>query len=191
MNMLELMKTRRTYRRFEQKPVPQEVIDEILLAARYSSSAANKQPLRYIVVKDPAKLEDVFQYLTWAGQLPKELGWPKEGEKPVLYIAVVENNAISPFCETDAGIALANMTTMAWSHGVGSCIIGACNKAKLGELFGLSEEEKIHTILALGYPSHTSEIVDPEEDGKLNYYVDDKVNYYVKKRKLEDTVSYF
>jgi len=191
MDMMELMKTRRTYRRFEQKPVPQEVLDEILLATRYSSSAANKQPLSYIVVNDPAKLEDVFQYLTWAGQLPRELGWPKEGEKPVLYIAVIAHPEVSAFCDVDAGIAMSNMTMAAWNHGVGSCMIGACNKTKLGELFGLSDNEKVHTVLAFGYPSHTSEIVDPEEDGKLNYFVDDKVNYFVKKRKLEDTVRYF
>ena len=45
MSVLNLMKTRRTYRRFEQRPVPDEVISEILEAARLSSSAANLQPL--------------------------------------------------------------------------------------------------------------------------------------------------
>ena len=191
MDMMELMKTRRTYRRFTQEPVPQKVLDDILLSTRYSSSAANRQPLRFIVIKDKEKVDEVFQYTTWAGQLPKELGWPKDNERPTLFIAVIENPEISAWCDTDTGIALANMTLAAWAHGVGSCIIGACNKPVLSGMFGLSEKEKLHSVVAFGYPTHKSTIVDPEEDGKLNYYVDDKVDYYVKKRKLSDTVSYY
>lgn len=191
MDMMELMKTRRTYRRFTQEPVPQKVLDDILLSTRYSSSAANRQPLRFIVIKDKEKVDEVFQYTTWAGQLPKELGWPKDDERPTLFIAVIENPEISAWCDTDTGIALANMTLAAWAHGVGSCIIGACNKPVLSEMFGLSEKEKLHSVVAFGYPTHKSTIVDPEEDGKLNYYVDDKVDYYVKKRKFSDTVSYY
>ncbi len=44
-NLMDLLKTRRTYRRFEQKEISQEIIDEILEAARLASSAANTQPL--------------------------------------------------------------------------------------------------------------------------------------------------
>jgi len=188
---MELLKTRRSYRKFEQKPVPEEVLRDILEAARLSASGGNKQPLRYIVINDSSKLDSVLQYLTWAGQIPKEIGWPKDNEKPVLYIAVIENVKESPYSETDAGIADANMTLAAWSHGVGSCIICACNKPKLEELFGLGENQRLHSIVAFGYPSHKSTVVDPGDDGKLNYYVDEEKNFYVKKRKIEDAVSYF
>ncbi len=192
MDVMELLKTRRTYRRFEQKPVSKEILDDIRLATRLSSSAANKQPLTYIVINEPAKVDEVFQYTTWAGQLPKELGWPKDNEKPVLFIAVIENTDISPaYCDTDAGIALANMTLAAWAHGVGSCIIGACNKAKLSEMFGLKETQKLHSVVAFGYPTHKSTIVDQGEDGSLNYYVDEAVDYYVKQRQPSDTVTYY
>lgn len=191
MDLMELMKTRRTYRRFKQEPVPQEALDDILLATRYSSSGANRQPLRYIVIQGREKTDAVFQHTAWAAQLPKELGQPKENERPTLFIAVIEDLALSQSSETDAGIALANMTLAAWAHGVGSCIIGACNRPELEKLFGLSGTERLHTVVAFGYPLHKSVIVDPEEDGKLNYYVDENVDYYVKKRKLSDTVSYF
>ena len=42
MDVMELLKTRRTYRRFEQKPVSKEILDDILLATRLSSSVARK-----------------------------------------------------------------------------------------------------------------------------------------------------
>ncbi len=190
MELMELLKTRRTYRRFEQREVSQEIIDDILLAARYASSAANRQPLSYIVVKAADKVADVFEQTRWAGYLPPEQGQPKEKERPMLFIAVVQNLNINRDCDTDAGLAISNMTLAAWKHGVGSCIIGACNREKLSELFGLTQEQKLHTVVAFGYPSHESMLVDVEEAGDIKYYMDEKRDYMVPKRKLKDVVSY-
>ena len=80
MELIELLKTRRTYRRFKQKPIADEYINEMLTAARYASSAMNKQPLQYVVVKTPQKVKEVFSYTKWAGSLTPEQGQPKAGE---------------------------------------------------------------------------------------------------------------
>lgn len=189
-DLMELLKTRRTYRRFQQKEVEQKIIDEILLAARYASSAANRQPLSYIVVKDAAKVAQVFGYTRWAGALPPELGQPKENERPVLFIAVVKNLDINRNCDTDAGLAISNMTLAAWNRGVGSCIIGACDKAALSALFGLNGQQELHTVVAFGYPSHVSHIVDVQDPAEVKYYLDEKKDYMVPKRRLEDIVTY-
>ncbi|MCM1045845.1 MAG: nitroreductase family protein [Candidatus Gastranaerophilales bacterium] len=187
----KLLETRRTYRRFEQKAIDPSIVDEILKAARFASSAANKQPLSYIVIEGKNKVEQVFGYTKWAAALPPEQGQPKEGEHPVLFIAVVENMDINSVCDTDAGLAIANMTLAAWNYGVGSCIIGACDKAKLSELFGLNENQKLHTVVAFGYPSVKSRVVPMEKDGDFKYYLDENRDYVVPKRKLSDVVTYF
>ena len=189
-NLMELLKTRRTYRRFEQKAIDQEIIDEILLAARYASSAANRQPLSYIVIKDADKVAEVFRYTKWAGALPPEQGQPKENERPVLFIAVVENMNINKNCDTDAGLAISNMTLAAWNRGVGSCMIGACDKPTLSKMFGLNENQVLHTVVAFGYPSHVSHIVDVENPEEVKYYLDENREYVVPKRKLEDVETY-
>lgn len=191
MELMELLASRRTYRRFEQRDIPQQALDEILCAARLASSAANRQPLSYIVVRGKEKVEEVFGLTKWAGYLPPQDGQPAEGEKPVLFIAVVENLDISRDCDTDAGLAIGNMTLAAWNHGVGSCIIGACNKPKLSELFGLTPNQKLHTVVAFGYPKHVSRIEDVKEDGDIRYYLDENRDYVVPKRKIEDIVSYY
>ena len=188
--LMELLKTRRTYRRFRQREIPQETVEEILEAARLASSAANRQPLSYIVIREPEKTAQVFGFTRWAGALPPELGQPKEGERPVLFIAVVENLDINRDCDTDAGLAIGNMTLAAWNRGVGSCMIGACDKAALSELFGLGENQKLHTVVAFGYPSHESHIVDMESPEEFKYYLGENRDYVVPKRKLSDVVRY-
>ena len=189
MELMDLMRTNRTYRRFKQTAVSDEIIGEIMEAARNASSAANRQPLGYVVVKSPEKVAEVFALTKWAGYLPPEQGQPKAGEEPVLFIGVVENTDINKNCDTDAGLAIANMRLAAWAHGVGSCIIGACNRQKLSELFGLKEDQKLHTVVAFGYPSHISRIENVEKDGDIRYHLDEDGNYVVPKRNLEDVVT--
>ena len=189
-NLMDLLRTRRTYRRFEQKDISQDIIDEILAAARLASSAANRQPLSYIVIRDKESVAEVFSHTKWAGALPPELGQPKENERPVLFIAVVENKDINSDCDTDAGLAIGNMTLAAWNRGVGSCMIGACNKPALSEMFGLTSRQVLHTVVAFGYPSHKSYIVDMEDAEQFKYYLDENKDYCVPKRKLTDVVRY-
>lgn len=190
-NLMELLAGRRSYRRFEQKEIDSSIIDEILIAARLASSAANRQPLSYIVVEGRNKVGQVFDYTKWAAALPPELGQPKEDERPTLFIAVVQNTDINANSDTDAGLAIANMTLAAWNHGVGSCIIANCNKPALSELFGLAENQKLHTVIGFGYPTHRSLIVPMEQGESSNYYLDENKDYIVPKRKLSDIVTYF
>lgn len=190
MDIMELLKTRRTYRRFEQKAISDEILEDMLTAVRYASSAANKQPISYVVVRTPEKVKEVFDLTKWAGYFPNDAGRPKAGEEPVLFIGIVENLDISKnYADTDAGLAISNLTLAAWSHGVGSCMIGACNKPKLSEMFGLTEDQQLHTVVAFGYPSHKSYIEDVK-DGEIKYYLDEHQDYVVPKRKLEDVVRY-
>ena len=187
MELMDLIRTNRTYRRFKQTAVSDEIIAVLLEAARNAASAANRQPLSYVVVKSQKKVEEVFALTKWAGYLPPEQGQPKKGEEPVLFIGVVENTDINKNCDTDAGLAIANMRLAAWAHGVGSCIIGACNKPELSRMFGLTQNQVLHTVTAFGYPSHASSIEDMKNDD-VKYYLDGNRNYVVPKRRIDDVV---
>ena len=120
MSVMELLTTRRTYRRFAQKAVPQDVVDDIVQAVRLSSCGANRQAVRLVLVQSPEMVAKVQPLVKWAGYLPPEQGTPKADELPTFYAAVVQDTAIPGDLATDTGIALANMTLAAWDKGVGS-----------------------------------------------------------------------
>lgn len=189
MEWMEFLKTRRTYRRFEQRKIDRSIIDEMLLAATYASSAANLQPLSYIVVQSEAKVKEVFPLTYWARYLPDEQGKPKEEERPVLFVAVVQNRDISKKCDIDVGLAISNMTLAAWKHGVGSCIIGAFEQEKLSAVLSLSANQVLHTMVAFGYPAHKSRLT-VIKDGDIKYYLDKNGDYVVPKREIKDVVGY-
>ncbi len=75
MDVMRMLAERRTYRRFLQnKEISQDIIDGILTAQRF----------KYVVVKTPKVMEQIFPLVNWAARLPKELGTPKDGEHPTL-----------------------------------------------------------------------------------------------------------
>ena len=191
MELMELLKTRRTYRRFdESRAVPREVLDDILTAQRYASSAANAQNLRYLVVQTPELVKKVFSLTRWAAALPPELGVPKEGERPTLFILVLcPKEKAGQHLYTDAGLAISNMTLAAWGHGVGSCVLANIDHEGLYDLLDIDPAYAIHTAVAFGYPTHRSSIVEPVE-GKLGYYLDKNKDYCVPKLTVEETVMF-
>lgn len=128
MSVMETLNTRRTYRRFAQKPVSQDVVDDMVEALRLSSCGANRQAVKLVVVQSPEMVKKVHPLVKWAAYLPPEQGAPKADEQPVMYLAVVQDSSIPGDLNTDTGIALANITLAAWAKGVGSCIMGAINK---------------------------------------------------------------
>ena len=190
MSVMEKFVSRRTYRRFAQKPVPQDVVDDIIEAVRLSSCGANRQAVRLVVVNKADDVARVQPLVKWAAYLPPEQGTPKDNELPTLYVAVVQDTSIKGDLNTDTGIALANMTMAAWDKGVGSCIMGAINRPVLTEMLHLAENEKLAFMVAFGYPVHESHVVPLTAETGVKYYLDASNDYCVPKRSTEQIARY-
>lgn len=188
MTLTELAVACRTYRRFTQEEVPQELLALMVENARISNSAMNQQPLRYVVVRDPELVAAMQPMLHWAAKLPKEIGTPKEGEQPTAFIVVCTEGRDTPYTGVDMGIAVRTMTLTACEGGVGSCIMGAVDFPKVAALLEIPAEWKPRLVLSLGYPDHASVITDLPESGKTDYYVNEDRDYFVPKRSQEDIV---
>ena len=187
MSVMESLVTRRTYRRFAQKPVPQDVVDDIVEAVRLSSCGANRQALRLVVVQSPEMVAKVQPLVKWAAYLPPEQGMPKADETPTLYVAVLQDSSAPGDLSTDTGIALANMTLAAWDKEVGSCIMGAIDRPALTRLLALPDGVRLCYMVALGYPTHASKLVEMQ-GGSVKYYLDENRGYCVPKRSMDEVL---
>lgn len=187
MDMMEFLRTRRTYRRFEQRPVAPEILTEAVEAARIASCGNNRQTLKYVIVQSAAAVAAVQPLVHWAASLPPELGCPKPGEQPVAFIAVLQDERLPGCSDTDVGLAMGSMTAAAWAHGVGSCLMGSIDRPALTDLLALPEGVKLRYMVAFGYPSHQSHLVTAV-DGNTKYYLDDARDYCVPKRPMEEVL---
>lgn len=187
MNMMKFLRGRRTYRRFEQRPVAPEILTEAVDAARIASCGANRQTVRYIIVESADAVSAVQPLVHWAAYLPPEQGAPKPDELPTAFIAILQDDNLPGASDVDVGLALGSLTAAAWAHGVGSCIMGAINRPALTELLALPEGVRLCYMVALGYPTHKSHLVSMQ-DGDVKYYLDDNRDFCVPKRGMEEVL---
>lgn len=166
-----------------------EDIDGILASIKFASCANNRQFLRFISVESKEKVLELFEKTRWAASLPNGAGRPKEGERPVYFIAILsDKDKKLKFDGVDQGLVISNLTLAAAERGIGSCIIGSVTDENMREILSYDENYTCSLLVAFGYPKIKSYIkeIDLEED--QSYYLDEDGNYIVPKYKLDDVV---
>jgi nitroreductase len=141
--------SKRDWRRYADRPIPDEVVSRILDAGRLSGSAVNRQPWTFVVVEDAGSKEQLAGAV-YAGENIR-------GAALVVAIATKEGGSAM-----DVGRAVQNMMLVAWNEGVGSCPNGMPDAGAVGKLLGLEGGILPVIVLSFGYPKRP---VDPESKG--------------------------
>ncbi|WP_176014261.1 nitroreductase family protein [Victivallis sp. Marseille-Q1083] len=190
MDFNTLLARRRTIRRFQQRPVPEEALRRMLEAARQSSCAANLQRLRYLVLRDESLVGEIFRHTRYAAKVAPRRN-PVPGETaPRCFIAVYSDATPNNHLYADAGAAIQSMELMAADQELGCCWIGAFDARAVESLLDFSAPRRLLYLLAVGYPAEmpVGETVALDEDA--SYYLDDRDVLHVPKYRLDDLVSW-
>ena len=184
----DLVIENRTRRRFYQDvAIERETLRELVDLARLSASAANRQPLKYILSCDPQKNALIFPYLSWAGAL-KDWPGPSEGERPSAYIIILGDTEISQAFGCDHGIAAQSILLGATEKGLGGCMLGAIQRDELREALGIPLRYEILLVLSLGKPKEKVVLETIGPGGDFNYWRDSDSVHHVPKRPLDDVI---
>ncbi len=187
--MLEdLIRKNRSCRRFIQsRLLDLDTLNELVNLARLSASAANLQPLKYVLCCNPEMNAEIFSCLAWAAYL-KDWPGPQEGERPSGYIVVLGDTAISGDFGCDHGIASQSILLGAREKGLAGCMLGAVNREKLRDILNLDVRLKILLVLALGAPREEIFIEPLGTDGGIRYWRDSRGSHHVPKRGQKEIV---
>lgn len=187
MPLEDIIKRSRSYRRFyEDYGIEEATLKELINLARFSPSAANLQPLKYILSCQPSKNDLVFPALLWAGYL-KDWPGPEKNERPSAYIIVLGDKAISKAFDYDAGIASQSILLGASEKGLGGCIIGSIDRDLLKDNLNVPQQLDILLVIALGKPKEKIEI-EGSVKGNIKYYRDREDIHHVPKRPLDEII---
>jgi len=187
MTLRELLIKNRSYRRFYQDvKITGDELKDMVENVRFTPSAANKQPLKFILVTDESISREIFPHLRWAGYLPDWDG-PGVGERPSAYIIMLGNRKESPNIDADYGIAMQTILLSAAEKGYGGCLIGSIDKDKIRRLLDIPDELEISVIIALGKPKEKV-VIDEVKNGDIKYWRDEQQIHHVPKRSLEDLI---
>jgi nitroreductase len=145
MSLLDLILTRRSIRKYEDKDIPEEILQQILESGRQAPSAVNRQPIHFVIVNDHDLLKNLCDNLITR--------FVKYAPLAIVGCADVKSLLTGKWAVVDTTIAMENMIIAAWSLGIGSCWIGACNEKKVKELLKIPDKWKVVALLTFGYPA--------------------------------------
>lgn len=161
MDLLEAIKTRRSIRRFSDKPVSQEDIETILDLVRYSPSWANMQCWRFVVVRDKEKIKKISE-LSYVESFLKPMGYKANpatkgiGEAPVVIIACAEPSKSGviwnqPYYMTDMGIASQTLMLAVRGLGLGTVFVGIFEEDAIRKLLDIPSDIRVVGIFPIGH----------------------------------------
>jgi len=146
--VLEAIKKRQSVRSYQDKEIPEEILQQILEAGRLAPSAKNTQSWKFIVVRDKTlrkKLVPACKDQEFVGEASVVIAGC--GTNPD-YVMSNGEHAYS----IDLAIALEHMSLEAASLGLGTCWIGAFYQEQVKEILGVPEGMRVVNLLILGYP---------------------------------------
>lgn len=184
--ILDSIKKSRTVRRFiGNRPVDRDILESLIVAARYSPCAVNAQKLRYKLVCDPDTAEQVYSNIILGGALTPEQK-PKAHEHATAFIVIASEYELNTNLSIDLGIAAQSIMLAATDHGLSGCIVRAFKAEPISDILSLGKYIP-HLVLALGYPAECVEVVDAA-DGKLTYFRDNDDRHIVPKLPLSELI---
>ena len=158
MQVSDAIRLKRAVRKFQDKPLPDDVIRAILNAGRRSQSSKNNQAWRFIAIRDRSVLKGLSQCGEWAGHLAGA----------ALGVAILTPDPAEKFQTMfDAGQSAAFMQLAAWELGVGSCPASIYEPEKARAILGFPAEWHLRVALSFGY-SAEAEVLSaaPKKGGR-------------------------
>lgn len=165
MNTVDCIKTRRSIRKFEDRPVETALIEQLVETASYAPTWKNTQTARYYAVTDPALKEKIARCT-----LGYEGNTRIINRAPVL-IAMTTIHGRSGFEKDgsfstskedrwevfDAGICAQTFCLAAHDAGLGTVMMGIYDEKEVAEVLDIPEDQIVSCLIALGYPA-----IDPD-----------------------------
>ena len=151
--LVELLRTRRSIRNFEQRPVEKEKVDQIVEAALRAPSSRGFNPWHFVVVADPEMLGNLSK------AKPHGAAFLKNAP---LAVVVCADPSVSDVWVEDASIASIIVHLAATDLALGSCWIqirkrphesGTSAGEHIAGLLNLPENLEVESIVAIGYPA--------------------------------------
>lgn len=159
MDFHELIRTRRSMRKYTDDPVPNEKLEKVLEAIQWAPSWVNFQPWEVVVVDDGGVKAELQACVDQTNPGRKSI------TQAPLILAVCGRTGISGFYAGkastihgdwvmfDVGIACQNACLAAWAEGLGTLHLGMFDHAKAGKILKLPDDVKVFELIPLGVPA--------------------------------------
>lgn len=185
MDIGELIRTRRSVRRYRPEPVPRQILEEILELAQWAPSAINRQPWRFVVLGSELMPElraecgrsfeplepHLRQHFTERPEVIERVRafFGTLGGAPVAVLAYCEGKPANESDIHSVAAAIQTLLLAAWARGLATCWMGGprFREAEISKLVGM-EEATLVAVIPIGYPDETPK-APPRKPDRVTY----------------------
>jgi len=153
MSVLEIIRKRRSVRKYKGDPIPQDVLLRVLEAARLAPSGKNYQPWKFIIAQEKglkkklAKASAEQYFIAEAPLVIVACGFPDN--------CYSRMGRYMKSWSVDVAIALEHLILQAEEEGLGTCWIGSFEEQEVKDLLNIPEGVRVLALTPLGYPDQT------------------------------------
>ena len=174
--LMDIIKGRRSIRNYQDKEVPEDILNQVLEAVRWSPSWANTQCWEVIVVKDPAVKQKLQETMSKGNPATRAMV-----EAPVVLALCGKLNVSGFYKEQvstkfgdwymfDLGLAAQTLCLTAYQLGMGTVIAGLFDHDRAGQVLSVPEGYELVSLIPLGYPSKDTGAPKRREISEFTHY---------------------
>ncbi len=161
--MLDLIKKRRSIRKYTDEPVSDEAVRKLLEAAMAAPSADNLQPWEFIVVRDHALRQQLARTHPWSGMC---------ADAPVVFVICADERRASHWVE-DTSAATENLLLAAGGLDLGAVWIGVYpnsqNEEHVRQALDVPSQLRVLCLVPVGHPAESKAPRTKYDEGKVHY----------------------
>ncbi|MBN1848649.1 MAG: nitroreductase family protein [Deltaproteobacteria bacterium] len=175
-NQLDMIKGRRSIRRYEEKDIPEQDLQQVLESIQWSPSWANTQCWEVVVIKNPGQKEKLQATLNDTNPAKKAVI-----QSPVVlalcgktksagYYKSQASTKFGDWLMFDLGIAAQSICLTAHDLGLGTVIVGMFDQDKAKGILGVGHEYELVALIPMGYPAKEASAPKRREIGEFTHY---------------------
>lgn len=165
MDLFKAILQRRSVRKYSEKEIPRQFLDDLLRAAMYAPSAMNNQAWQFIVIDSREKLDEIFQVI------PQEM--LKSTKAAILICGDLNFEKNIDYIQQNCSAATQNLMLAAHGLGLGSCWIGVYPVKEtisgMQKIFNLPSYVLPISLVSLGYPAESPVAEDRYKNEKVHF----------------------
>ena len=166
MDAMEVILTRRSIRKYVDKPIDENILKKLINAGVSAPSAGNQQPWHFVVIDDKNIFDEILQFHPNAKML-------KQCQKAILICGDLNLEKFKGYWLLDCSAATQNMLLAAHTMGLGSCWLGVYPRVErikgIQKIFSMPENIIPFSLIALGYPDEKHGPVSRYEEARIHY----------------------
>ena len=158
MDFMDVVRNRRSIRRYKPDPIPEDALMEVLEAGRLAPSGSNRQPWHFVIVKTK-ETKDAMGFPDWVAGAP------------VVLVVCGDPEISATWNVVDPTIAMEHMILAATNLGLGTCWIGRLGRdEQVKNVLGIPEHLKVIAVTPIGYPDESPPPKDRKSLDQIVHY---------------------